>query len=194
MKQTIQNLTKAFIGESQARNRYSFYAKVAQKEGYEQIAEIFNITAENERIHAKRLFEAINNLKKQSQEKFDSIMVEADAPTTYGTTIDNLKAAIAGENHEYSSMYPEFAKVAEKEGLPELAKRMLAIAKAEEHHEERYKKLLKEMEAGTVFKKGKEIWWVCRECGYVHFGKEPPVKCPACDHPSSFYQVKCEEY
>lgn len=194
MKQTIQNLTKAFIGESQARNRYSFYAKVAMKEGYEQIAEIFNITAENERIHAKRLFEQINELKKKSNEKFDPIMVEADAPTTYGTTIDNLKAAIAGEHHEYSSMYPEFAKVAEKEGFPELAKRLLAIAKAEEHHEERYKKLLKELEAGTVFKKKKEMWWVCRECGYVHFGKEPPVKCPACDHPSSFYQVKCEEY
>jgi len=194
MKQTIQNMTKAFIGESQARNRYSFYAKVAQKEGYEQIAEIFTVTAENERIHAKRLFEAINDLKKQSKEKFDPIMVEAETPTAYGTTIDNLKAAIAGEHHEHSSMYPEFAKAAEKEGLPELAKRMLAIAKAESHHEERYTKLLKELEAGTIFKKKKEIWWMCRECGYVHFGKEPPVKCPACDHPTAFYQVKCEEY
>ncbi len=194
MNQTIQNLTKAFIGESQARNRYSFYAKVAMKEGYEQIAEIFTVTAENERIHAKRLFEQINNLKKNSKEKLDPIMVEAEAPTTYGTTIENLKAAIAGEHHEHSSMYPEFAKMAEKEGFPELSKRLLAIAKAEEHHEERYKKLLKELEAGTVFKKKKETWWVCRECGYVHFGKEPPVKCPACDHPTAFYQVKCEEY
>jgi rubrerythrin len=194
MNQTIQNLTKAFIGESQARNRYSFYAKVAQKEGYEQIAEIFIVTAENERIHAKRLFEQINALKKNSKEKFDPIMVETDAPTTYGTTIENLKAAIAGEHHEHASMYPEFAKIAEEEGFPELAKRLLAIATAEEHHEERYKKLLKELEAGTVFKKKKETWWVCRECGYVHLGKEPPVKCPACDHPSAFYQVKCEDY
>lgn len=193
MNQTIQNLTKAFIGESQARNRYSFYAKVAQKEGYEQIGEIFTVTAENERIHAKRLFEQINNLKK-GDKAMNTITVEAEAPTIYGTTIENLKAAIAGEHHEYSSMYPEFAKTAEKEGMPELAKRLLAIAKAEEHHEERYKKLLKELEDGTVFKKKKEIWWVCRECGYIHFGKEPPTKCPACDHPTAFYQVKCEEY
>jgi rubrerythrin len=194
MNQTIQNLTKAFIGESQARNRYSFYAKVAMKEGYEQIAEIFTITAENERIHAKRLFEQINELKKKSKEKLDPIMVEAEAPTTYGNTIENLKAAIAGEHHEHSTMYPEFAEIAKNEGMPELAARLLAIAKAEEHHEERYKKLLKEVEAGTVFKKKKEIYWICRECGYMHFGKEPPVKCPACDHPTSFYQVKCEEY
>jgi rubrerythrin len=194
MNQTIQNLTKAFIGESQARNRYSFYAKVAMKEGYEQIAEIFTVTAENERIHAKRLFEQINELKKKNKEKLDPIMVEAEAPTTYGTTIDNLKAAIAGEHHEHSTMYPEFAEIAKNEGIPELAARLLAIAKAEEHHEERYKKLLKEVEAGTVFKKKKEIYWICRECGYMHFGKEPPVKCPACDHPTAFYQVKCEEY
>jgi rubrerythrin len=194
MKKTIENLTKAFIGESQARNRYTFYARVAQKEGYEQICEIFTVTADNEKIHAKRLFEQINELKKKSKEKFDPIMVEAEAPTTYGTTIENLKAAIAGEHHEHASMYPEFAEIAKNEGLPELAKRLLAIAKAEEHHEERYKKLLKELEAGTVFKKKKETWWVCRECGYIHFGKEPPVKCPACDHPTAFYQVKCEEY
>lgn len=194
MNQTIQNLTKAFIGESQARNRYSFYAKVAMKEGYEQIGEIFLVTAENERIHAKRLFEQINNLKKNSGEEMDAIMVEAEAPTAYGTTIENLKAAIAGEHHEHSTMYPEFAEVAQNEGLPELAARLRAIAKAEEHHEERYKKLLKELEAGTLFKKKKEIYWICRECGYMHFGKEPPTKCPACDHPLAFYQVKCEEY
>jgi rubrerythrin len=194
MKETPKNLMKAFIGESQARNRYSFYAKVAMKEGYEQIAEIFTVTAENERIHAKRLFEDLNGIKKESGEKMDPIMVEADAPTTFGTTADNLKAAIAGEHHEHSSMYPEFANVAEKEGFPKIAARMRAIAVAEKHHEERYKKLLNEVEEGTVFKKEKATWWVCRECGYVHMGKEPPVKCPACDHPTAFYQVKCEEY
>jgi len=193
MNQTIQNLTKAFIGESQARNRYTFYARVAQKEGYEQICDIFTVTAENEKIHAKRLFEAINQMKKDNDNP-DAIMVEADAPTIYGTTIENLKAAIAGEHHEHSSMYPEFAEIAQNEGFPEIAARLRAIAIAEEHHEERYKKLLKELEAGTVFKKKKETWWVCRECGYMHFGKEPPVKCPACDHPTAFYQVKCEEY
>jgi rubrerythrin len=194
MKNTIENLTKAFIGESQARNRYTFYAKVAKKEGFEQIAEIFLITAENEKEHAKRLFEHINELKKKSNESLDEIKVEAVAPTILGNTVDNLKAAIAGENYEYTQMYPEFADVAEKEGFPEITKRLRAIAIAEKHHEERYKKLLREVEAGTVFKKEKEVWWVCRECGYVHFGTEPPEKCPSCDHAKSFYQIKCEEY
>lgn len=194
MKKTLENLAKAFIGESQARNRYSFYAKVAQKEGYEQIAEIFRITADNEKEHAKRIFEHIQELKEKIGEKLNEIKVEAVAPIIYGTTIENLRAAISGEHYEYSEMYPEFAKVAEEEGLEKIANRLRAIAKAEEHHEERYKKLLKELEAGTVFKKDKEVWWVCRECGYVHFGTEPPEKCPSCDHPRSFYQVKCEEY
>lgn len=189
MEKTIQNLTKAFIGESQARNRYTFYAKIAKKEGYEQISEIFLLTADNEKTHAKRIFEHIQKLKKD-----DEITVEAAAPLVYGTTIDNLKAAIAGENHEYTEMYPEFAKVAEEEGLKDVVVRLKAIAIAEKHHEERYKKLLKEVEGGTVFKKDKEVEWVCRECGFVHKGKEPPEKCPSCDHPRSFYQVKSEEY
>ena len=194
MQKTIQNLTKAFIGESQVRNRYSFYAKVARKEGFEQIAEIFLQTAEQEKEHAKRLFEHIQELKKKTKEKLNEIKVEFSAPTTYGNTIENLKAAIAGENYEYTSMYPEFAKVAEKEGLIKIAKRFSAIAVSEKHHEERYKKLLKEVKEGSIFKKKKKIWWVCMECGYVHFGKQPPTKCPSCDHPKSFYQVKCENY
>lgn len=194
MKNIIENLTKAFIGESQARNRYTFYAKIARKEGFEQIAEIFLITAENEKEHAKRLFEHIQELKTKIGESLDEIKVEALAPTILGNTAENLKAAIAGENYEYTKMYPEFADIAEKESLPEIAKRLRSIAIAEKHHEERYKKLLKEVEAGTVFKKEKEVWWVCRECGYVHFGKEPPEKCPSCDHERSFYQIKCEEY
>ena len=194
MENTIKNLTKAFIGESQARNRYSFYAKVAKKEGFEQIAEIFLITAENEKEHAKRLFEHINELKKKSNESLDKIKVEVVAPTTLGNTVDNLKASIAGENYEHTQMYPEFANMAKKEGLPKIAKRLSSIAIAEQHHEERFKKLLKEVEAKTVFKKEKEVWWVCRECGYVHFGAEAPEKCPSCDHSRSFYQVKCEEY
>lgn len=194
MGETIKNLVKAFIGESQARNRYTFYAKAAKREGYEQIAEIFLITAENEKEHASSLFKLINELKKQSGGSLDEISVEAAAPTVLGTTAENLKAAIAGENYEHTKMYPEFAEVAEKEGYPEIAKRLRAIAKAEEHHEERYRKLLKEVEAGTVFKKEKEVWWVCRECGYIHYGKEPPEKCPSCDHPRSYFQIKCEEY
>jgi len=194
MKKTIENLTKAFIGESQARNRYTFYAKIARKEGFEQIAEILLITAENEKEHAKRLFEHIQELKEKLGGGLDEITVEAAAPTVYGDTAQNLKAAIAGENYEYTEMYPEFARVAAEEGLPEIAERLKAFANAEAHHEERYKKLLKEIEAGTVFKKDEEVWWVCRECGYLHFGREPPEKCPSCDHERSYYQVKCEDF
>jgi len=194
MKNTIENLVKAFIGESQARNRYTFYAKIAKKEGFEQIAGIFLITAENEKEHASNLFTLINDLKKKSNERLDEIKVEAVAPTVLGSTAENLKAAIAGENYEHTIIYPEFADVAEREGFPEIAKRLRAIAKAEKHHKERYKKLLKEVEAGTFFKKEKEVWWVCRECGYIHFGKEPPEKCPSCDHPRSYFQRRCEEY
>ncbi|MFH1500564.1 MAG: rubrerythrin [archaeon] len=189
MSETLKNLAKAFIGESQARNRYTYYAKIARKEGYEQIAEIFLITADNEKEHAKRLFEHIQGLK-QGEE----ITVEAAAPLTYGTTKQNLKAAITGENYEYTNMYPSFANVAEREGHPKIAARMRAIAVAERHHEERYKKLLEQLEKGTVFKKDKEVEWVCMECGYVHTGQEPPQKCPSCDHETAFYQVKCETY
>jgi len=195
MKETIKNLAKAFIGESQARNRYTFYSKVAREEGYEQIAATFLITADNEKEHAKWLFKLINELKKDSGEDLSEIKVEeAPVPTIFDTTAENLKAAIAGEHYENTEMYPGFADVAEKEGLKEIADRLRSISKAEEHHEERYKKILKEVEAGTVFKKEKEVEWVCRECGYVHFGVEPPEKCPSCDHPRSFYQIKCEEY
>lgn len=194
MKETIENLTKAFIGESQARNRYTFYAKIAKKEGYEQISEIFLVTADNEREHAKWLFRLINELKKKSDEGLDEIKVEAVAPTILGNTIENLKSAIAGEHYEYTEMYPEFADIAKEEGFSEIADRLKAIAKAEEHHEERYKKLLRNVEGKTVFKKDERVKWVCRKCGYVHKGEEPPEKCPSCDHPSNYFQIKCEEY
>lgn len=194
MKRTLENLSKAFIGESQARNRYTFYSKIARKEGYEQIAEIFLITAENEKEHAKKLFEHIQELKKENSEPLAEIKVEALAPLVLGSTVENLKAAIAGENYEYTDMYPSFAQVAEEEGLADIAKRLKSIAMAEQHHEERYKKLLAVVEGGTVFKKSQPVYWVCRECGYVHFGTEPPEKCPSCDHLYNFYMVKCEEY
>ncbi len=197
MKKTLENLTKAFIGESQARNRYTFYAKVAQKEGYEQIAEIFRITADNEKEHAKRLLEHIQELRKRLAGHFEEIKVgEIAAPVIYNDTdtSENLRAAVNGEYYEYTEMYPEFAKIAEEEGLDRIAARLKAIAKAEEHHGERYKKLLKEVIAKTVFKKDKEVEWVCRECGYTHKGKTPPEKCPSCDHSKSFYQIRCEEY
>jgi rubrerythrin len=194
MKETIENLKKAFVGESQARNRYTYFSGVAKKEGFEQIAEIFLITADNEREHASWFYRLINEIKLLNGNDLDMIKVETEVPTPWGKTADCLKAAIAGENMEYTTLYPDFADTAEKEGFPEIAKRIRSIMVAEQHHEERYKKLLKEVEAGTVFKKGKEIWWMCRECGYMHFGKEPPERCPSCNHERAFYQVKCEEY
>ena len=193
MNETIQNLTKAFIGESMARNRYTFYAKIAQKEGFEQIAELFILTAENEREHAKWLFRLINQLK-EKDESLEEISVEAGVPTILGSTTENLKAAITGENHEQTKMYPEFADVAEKEGFPDIAERLKAIAVAERHHEERYRKLLAEVEGNTIFKKQNKVYWVCRKCGYVHEGNAPPEKCPSCSHPKSYFERKCEEY
>jgi len=196
MQQTIKNLVKAFIGESQARNRYTFYAKIAQEEGYEQIAEIFLTTANNEKEHAKRLFEHIKELKESSKDKskLDKIYVEAFAPTIYQTTKENLQAAIEGEHYENTEMYPEFAKTAEKENLLKIAARLKSIAIAEKHHEQRYKKILEHLKNNSIFKKTKPVQWVCRECGYVHTGKQPPEKCPSCDHEKNFYQIMCEEY
>ena len=194
MKKTIENLGKAFIGESQARNRYHFYAKAARNDGFHQIAEIFTLTAENEREHASQLFKAINKLKEKSGENAGEIKVEAEVPTIFGNTAENLASAIAGEKHEYTEMYPEFANEAEKEGLSEIADQLRAIALAEKHHEERFSKILKEVQQGTIFKKEKEVWWVCRECGYVYFGQEAPEICPSCFHGQGYYQLKCEEY
>ena len=194
MEETLKNLVKAFIGESQARNRYSFYAKTAREAGYEQLASIFLETAENEKEHAKRLFYYINELKKKSKQELKEIIVDAIAPLTWGDTIENLKAAIAGEHYENTIMYPEFAKTADKEKLPEIAKNLRFIALAEKHHEERYVQLLKVLESKSMFKKQEARFWVCKECGYVHFGKEPPDKCPACDHEKKYFQLKLEEY
>jgi rubrerythrin len=194
MKNTIENLTKAFIGESQARNRYTFYSKIAKEEGFEQISELFLITAENEREHAKWLLRLINDLMRQGHAIQDEITVEAAAPTILGTTAENLRGAIAGEHYENTEMYPEFAKAAEKDGFPEIAGRLLAIAAAEKHHEERYRKLLAEVEGGTLFKKDRKVLWVCRKCGYVHEGEAPPEKCPSCDHPPNYFEIKCEAY
>jgi rubrerythrin len=192
MKRTVENLTKAFIGESQARNRYSMFASVARKEGYEQIGEVFQLTADQEREHASQLYKYLASMK--AKEKFEKVVVEAEAPVTYGNTVENLRSAIAGENYEHTTMYPEFADIADAEGYPDIARRMRAISKAEEHHEQRYMKLLKQLEAGTYFKKDQPVWWVCRECGYMHFGAEPPSVCPSCDHARSFYQKMNEDY
>lgn len=194
MKKTVENLAKAFIGESQARNRYTLYAKVAKKEGYEQLSEIWLNTAENEREHAKWAMRMINSLKEEADEDLSEITVEADAPTILGDTIENLKASIEGETYEYTEMYPEFADAAEEEGYEDIAERLRAIGRVEEHHEERFTRILKEVEAGTVFKKDSSVKWVCRKCGYIHEGTEPPEKCPSCDHPTEYFEILCEEF
>ncbi|MBR9704199.1 rubrerythrin family protein [Candidatus Pacearchaeota archaeon] len=195
MKETLKCLIKAFIGESQARNRYTYYAKVAKKEGYEQIAEIFNITSDQESVHAKRLFEHIQELKKELPEDEQAeIPIDASCPTTFGDTLTNLKAARDGEHYENTTMYPDFAKIAKKEGYGKIAARFLGISKAEVHHEKRYIKLIEQLENKTLFEKSEKVWWICRVCGYAVFSTKPPEKCPACNHSKAYYQTQCEEY
>ncbi len=191
MNKTIENLCKAFIGESQARNRYTFYSKIAKKEGYEQISDIFRLTADQEKEHASWLLKMINKIK---EDNLFEVKVEAEVPLILSDTVENLKSAISGETYEYTEMYPEFSVQAEKDGFPEIAQRLKAISKAEEHHKERYTKVLEQLEKESIFKKEKEVWWVCRECGYQSFGFEPPLVCPSCDHPQAYYEVKCENY
>lgn len=193
MQQTMQNLAAAFIGESQARNRYTYYASIAKKEGYEQISAIFLETADQEKEHAKWLLKLINELQIRTSQK-PELKIEAEVPTVLASTLENLQAAVKGENHEYTQMYPDFANIADSEGLPEIATRLRSIARAEEHHEERYKKLIAEIEAGTVFKKTEKTSWVCRNCGFEHEGESTPLLCPACSHPRAYFQVKSENY
>ncbi len=194
MEKTLENITKAFIGESQARNRYTLYAKQAKNDGYPKLSEIFLETAEHEREHAKWLFRLIQQLKEKMGKDLEEIQVEAEAPLVLGDTVENLKASIAGENFEHTVMYPEFAKVASQEGLDDIAQRLRAIGAAELHHEERYTKILEQIEAGTLFKKDEKVTWTCMKCGYTATAQEPPQKCPACDHPSKYYFILCEEY
>uniref|UniRef100_A0A7C3J1M5 Rubrerythrin family protein n=1 Tax=Candidatus Methanomethylicus mesodigestus TaxID=1867258 RepID=A0A7C3J1M5_9CREN len=187
---TLENLIMAYLGESQARNRYTFYASKAKKEGFEQIAEIFETTAMNEMEHAETFFKLAQELKGDK----GMLNIETMAPLTLGKTSENLKAAIEGEHEENSHLYPMFADVAEKEGYDIIAAKFRAIASVEKHHEERYQKILKLVESGSVFKRDKPVVWVCRKCGYVHTGKEAPPACPSCGHEQRFFQRLCEEY
>lgn len=183
---TEKNLLTAFAGESQARNRYSFFAKQARKEGFEQIAAIFEETADQEQAHAKRLFAFLEG---------GEVEITAAFPAgTIATTVENLKAAAAGEKHEHSSMYPEFARIAKAEGFGEIGSVMLAIAKAEMMHEERYLALAASITSGKVFQKDTEKRWKCRKCGYTHKGSSAPEKCPACSHPQSYYEQLAENW
>lgn len=187
---TLENLAKAFAGESQARNRYTIYSKIARQEGYEQIASIFEETANQEKMHAKILFQFIQELKENN----NPVIIEADVPTGFGKTEENLQYAADGEKYEWENMYPEFAKVAEEEGLIKIAVKLKLIAQAEKHHQERYEKLLKNLKENKVFKKDSKVFWVCRECGYMYFSENAVEKCPCCEHPQSFMQVMEENF
>lgn len=170
---TEKNLTEAFAGESQARNKYTFFAKVAKKEGYEKIAGIFLETAENEREHAKLHFKKLSGIS---------------------STIDNLKSCIAGEHYEWTEMYPTMAKEAREEGFNDLAVLFEGIAKIEKRHEDRYKEILANIEQGKVFKKDETVRWMCRKCGHVHEGTEPPQECPVCSHPKGYFEVLSDDF
>lgn len=194
MKKTLEALTQAFVGESQARNRYAIYASAARKEGLLQIADIFEQTAEQEKEHASRFFKMIQVVKTKMGENMDEVVVDTSAFVKVGITLENLQYAIDGEHHENSDLYPGFAKIAEEEWFPEIAARILSISHAEEHHEARYQAIRDQLAAGTLAAKAEDIEWMCTKCGYVHKGKFPPAKCPSCDHESNYYIVKCEKY
>ncbi len=184
--QTEKNLLTAFAGESQARNRYTFFSSVAKKEGYVQISQIFLETAEQEKEHAKRLFKFLEG---------GEVEITASFPAgKIGSTLENLIASADGEKHEHEVMYPEFAKVAKEEGFPEIAQVFEAIAVAEAFHEKRFRALAENLKEGRVFKRETEVVWRCRNCGYIHKGKEAPEKCPACAHPKAYFELVCENW
>ena len=184
--QTEKNLLKSFAGESQARNRYTFFASQAKKEGFEQIAAIFTETAEQEKEHAKRFFKFLEG---------GMVEITASFPAgKIGTTAENLLAAADGENEEWTELYPQFADIAEKEGFMAIATVFRMIARVEAEHEKRYRRLLENVESGNVFKKDTSTKWKCTNCGYVHEGTDAPEMCPACAHPQAYFQVKEENF
>jgi rubrerythrin len=184
--QTEKNLLKSFAGESQARNRYTFFASAAKKEGYEQISAIFTETAGNEKEHAELFFKLLEGGMTEITASYPAGVI--------GTTAENLKEAAEGEKLEWGTLYPDFAEVAEKEGFEEIANTFRMVAKVEKQHERRYRKLLANVEQGKVFKKDKIIKWKCRNCGHVYEGNEAPERCPVCDHARSYFEVWCENY
>ncbi len=184
--QTEKNLLTAFAGESQARNRYTYFASQAKKEGYVQISEIFSETANQEKEHAKRLFKLL--------EGGEVTITGAFPAGVIGTTLENLKESAAGENYEHTDMYPGFAKIAEEEGFKDIAKVFSAIAVAEKQHEKRYVALAANIEAGRVFKRDDSVVWRCRNCGYLHEGSQAPDECPACAHPQAHFEILGENW
>jgi len=184
--QTEKNILAAFAGESQARNRYSYFASKAKKEGYVQISKIFQETADNEKEHAKKLFKFLEGGEVEIAAAFPAGIID--------TTAANLKGSAAGENYEHTTMYPEFARIADEEGFTEVAGVMRAIAAAEKQHEKRYLGLLKNIEENQVFKKDEPVLWKCGNCGYVHEGTEAPEICPACTHPQAHFELLGENW
>ena len=184
--QTEKNLLTAFAGESQARNRYTFFASAAKKAGYEQISAIFTETADNEKEHAERLFKFLEGGEVEITGSFPAGII--------GDTVSNLEASADGENHEHTIMYPEFADVAENEGFFEIAEVFRNIAVAEKAHEERFRTLIKNIEQDMVFKRENIVKWKCRNCGYIHEGTEPPEVCPACDHARAYFELWAKNY
>jgi len=183
---TEKNILTAFAGESQARNRYTYFASEARKEGYIQIADIFEETANQEKEHAKRFFKFLEGGEAEIQTSFPAGVI--------GKTAENLKAAAAGEHHEWTNLYPSFAKVAQEEGFGDVAKTFSAIVVAEKQHEKRYLGLLTNVETAIVFKKDKTVIWRCRNCGYLHEGKEAPKVCFACNHPQAYFELLAENW
>jgi len=183
---TEKNIMCAFAGESQARNRYTYFASKARKEGFEQIAAIFEETANQEKEHAKRLFKLLRGGEVEITGSFPAGII--------GSTLENLKASSAGENYEYTQMYPEFAKIAREEGFDDIAAIFEAIAVAEKQHEKRYLALAANIEADRVFKREQKVVWRCRNCGYLHEGTKAPGKCPACDHPMAYFELLGENW
>ncbi len=184
--QTEKNLLKAFAGESQAKNRYTFYSKQAKKEGFEQISALFAETALNEEAHAKIFFNFLEGGPVEITASYPSGMI--------GTTAENLKGAAAGEHEEWETLYPAFSKTAAEEGFPKVSNAFKLIATVEEHHEKRYLKLLNNLEKNRVFEKEEKVYWVCRKCGYIHFGTKALQNCPACQHPMGYFEVSAENY
>jgi len=184
--ETEKNLLKAFAGESQARNRYTYFASAAKKEGYEQIAAIFLETAENEKEHAKVFFKYLEGGDLEITASYPAGIIKR--------TLENLLHAAAGENMEWTTLYSNFGKIAREEGFGDVAESFKQIAKVEKFHEERYRKLAKQLDDGSFFKKEKIVKWHCRNCGYIFEGKEPPKECPACNHPQSYFEVLAENY
>lgn len=183
---TEQNLLKAFAGESQAKNRYEFAAKVAREEGYEQIAGIFMETAAQEQSHAKKFFSFLEG---------GMVEITASYPAgKTGTTAENLEYAAAGEHEEWSELYPEFARIAEEEGFKQVATAFKAVCVSEKGHEERYRKLLSNLMGNKVFERDEKVFWYCRKCGYIHFGTKALKNCPACGHPEAYFEIKAENY